>query len=78
MRNAANKGYARGDNLRRSLAEAFNLCDWLVAVRVPGIWNAADAPSRNKALIQEHVEATWAVLRLYADSLHPGALPARQ
>ena len=72
VRSAANKGYARGRNV--ALADAFALCDWLVAVRVPGVWNAADAPSRDRPLVKARMDATWAILKAYAGALTPGAL----
>jgi hypothetical protein len=56
----------------QALLGACSKCDWLVAVRVPGVLNTADAPSRNKPLRADHVLVTWQVLRCQLGSVSAG------
>ena len=63
VRVAINKGYARSAPLRRSLAALFELCPETLAIRVPGVQNAADLPSRGKPPQEELVLATWSLLQ---------------
>ena len=74
IRNAINKGYARSARLRTTLVQIFDLCDWIVAVRVPGDFNAADKPSRGEPLVPRFVAKTWGILQAHASSLASGSL----
>lgn len=69
VRVAVNKRYARSPALRESLGELFELCADVLAVRVPGLFNAADLPSRGKPPDGNLLAETWALLRPHARSL---------
>ena len=63
VRAIINKGYSRTERLREQLRKVFQCAPDILAVRVSGEDNAADAPSRGRPLEPEHVAATWGVLR---------------
>jgi hypothetical protein len=69
VRVSLNKGYARPPALQAALRRAFAASDWLQVVRVPGVLNSADRPSRGHLVLDPAMAAaTWTVLRFYADA----------
>lgn len=63
VRAAINKGYARSADIRAELRTLFAFCGQVRAVRVPGVMNAADGPSRGTLPGEPQLTATWEILR---------------
>lgn len=68
VRVSLNKGYSRSGDLQEMI---YALTEWVMAVRVPGLVNAADAVSRQRPLDPVCVQETWRCLRWYRGSLEP-------
>lgn len=69
VRVSLNKGYARPPALQAALRRVFAVSTWLQVVRIPGVLNSADKPSRGCLVLDPVMtRATWEVLKYYADA----------